>query len=545
MRHVWILAATALVAPSLANAQTGTTNPQQGQIPAQAGQQRAGTTAGQTLSAADFVTKAAIGNQFEIQSSELARDRIRSDQVRQFADRMIRDHRAAGDRLKTAAGNRTVPSRLDEAHQQKLEQIRSAGENRTDRVYIDLQVQAHRDTVAMFDRYVQNGDDPRLKQFAQQSLPSLREHLQSAEQVQGTLRQDQVGAAQGRANDPDRQQTESSQQQVGTDASRIVVQQPAPSVRVDQASPTVTVQQPQPNVTVRQPQPEIVVRQPQPTVTVDIPQPEIVVRMPEPDVNVSMAEPQVQVNQPPPQVQVAQPDRQAQVQVERSAPQVRVERSNQGEAKVTVQRADQQPNVRYERAEPRVVVNQARGEPQVRYERLAEGQQAQGRQVEGQQRQAQAPQPQPQANNPAVPTDPSRMTPAEMRERAEVTGDRADDPARTSQATGAGPAGRAIVASELMDMNLYNARGDELGDVERVVVGTRGDHHIVIGAGGFLGIGERDVAIPLDRVAVRGDRLVIRGVTEDQIRTMPAFERNAAGFRDVLGTQTIQVGEMR
>jgi predicted outer membrane protein/sporulation protein YlmC with PRC-barrel domain len=516
MKTIWILAATALVTPSIAMGQSSTPTHTQ----AQADQPRPG----EAIPASDFVAKAAIGSMFEIQSSELVKDRTRNEQVRQFADRMIRDHRAASDRLKAVSGNQTVPANLDQQHQKTLEQVRSANDDRIDRVYIDLQVQAHKDAVAMFDRYGQTGDDPRLKQFAQQTLPNLREHLQAAEQIQARLQPDRVGAAQGDATG-----RSSATAQGATEPSRIVVQQTAPTVQVDQASPRVTVQQAQPSVTVRQPQPEIIVRQPQPTVTIDIPQPEIVVRMPNPDVNVAMAQPEVQVDQPAPQVRVAEPQSQPRVQVERGNPQVRVEQPEGAEPRVNVQRADGQPNVRYERAEPRVVVNQAQGQPKVRYERSTEAQ------ADARDR---------------VPTDPSRMTPAQMRERAEVTGERANEPGRTTTATttgatpatGAGAAGSAVTASQLTSMNLYNARGNELGDVERVVGDADGRTYVVVGAGGFLGIGERNVAISLDQVAIQGDRLIIRGVTEDQIKAMPAFDRNDRRFREVAGNQRIQIG---
>jgi sporulation protein YlmC with PRC-barrel domain len=262
----------------------------------------------------------------------------------------------------------------------------------------------------------------------------------------------------------------------------------------------VTVQQPQPNVTVRQPQPEILVRQPQPTVTVDIPQPEIIVRMPQPDVNVAMAQPQVQVNQPQPQVQVVQPQQQPEVQVQQA----------QGQPPVQIQAADNQPNVRYERAEPRVVVNQAQGQPNVRMEQQGEGQQANAQQQAQQQ-----------------------------------TAARPADTTTAPQATGALPGAQALTVSRVNDMNLYNTQGNELGDVERVVQGPDGKQYVVIGAGGFLGMGEKHVAIPADRMAMRGDRLIIQGLTEDQIRALPSFDRNDRSFRQLEGNQPVQVSVLR
>jgi sporulation protein YlmC with PRC-barrel domain len=263
----------------------------------------------------------------------------------------------------------------------------------------------------------------------------------------------------------------------------VVVQQPAPAVRVDQAAPQVTVQQPQPQVTVRQPQPEITVRQPAPTVTIDIPQPEIIVRMPRPQVDVAMAQPQVQVNQPPPQVQVTQPQ-QPQVDVQPAEPRVNVQTG--AAATVQVEENKTQPTVRYERAEPKVVINQAQGEPQVKLE-PAEG---------------------PNSSQPAT--------------------------------TGAAPR-QGVTVARIKSMDLFNMRGDRLGDVERVIQSVDGKRHIVVGIGGFLGIGERHVAIPAERVVVRGNRLVIDGLTDDQVKRMPPFDRNNRDFREVEANATLEI----
>lgn len=512
LRLLAIVASTALV-PVVSLAQT---NPSQ---PAQSLQARSAQSGTQALAAADFVKRAAIGNMFEIQSSQLAEQKSQNDQVRQFAQRMIEDHTAADDRMKSLVQNMqgvTAPTSLDQPHQQMMQTLQSASGAGFDRAYVQMQVTAHRDAVNLFDRYAQNGDNQQLKQFAQQTVPTLRDHLQSIEQIQRAMPAAQVGSTQGAGGQqPQQQMAQSQAAGQGQDQSRIVVQQPAPTVRVDQASPQVTVQQPQPRVTVNQAQPEILVRQPQPTVTVDIPQPEIIVRMPEPDVNVAMTQPQVQVRQPQPQVQVQQPRQQAQVEVERSQPQVQVMQQPQSNdrSNVQVQQAQGQPQVRYERAEPRVVVNQPQGEPQIRIERMDESQQASAQGQEGQQ-QAAAP-------------------------------NQAGVAAGQQEATGALPAGQALSVSRVTDMNLYNARGNELGDVERVVQGQDGQQFIVIGAGGFLGIGERDVAIPTDRVAMQGNRLVIRGVTEDEIRAMPPFERNNRNFRDLDANQQVQISPMR
>jgi sporulation protein YlmC with PRC-barrel domain len=305
--------------------------------------------------------------------------------------------------------------------------------------------------------------------------------------------------------DPKEAQAGDQGQKAG-EATNIVVQQPAPALRVDQGAPQITVQQQQPQVTVRQPQPEIMVRQPSPTVTVDIPQPEIIVRMPRPEVNVAMAQPQVQVNQPPPQVQVTQPPQQPQVEVKPAQPQVNVEQSS---ASVQVQESNTQPTVHYERAEPKIVVNQPQGQPQVRFEQADSNRQG-------------GPQ-----ENAASETNRQQM-------------------ATTGTAANTGPApttasGQAIPVSRIRNMVVYDAKGTKVGDVERIVQSQDGKRELVVGVGGFLGLGERRLAIPAENVSMRGDRLLLEGLTEEQLKRMPAIERNSRELRDVEGNATIEL----
>ena len=63
-----------------------------------------------------------------------------------------------------------------------------------DRRFVQAQVAAHQQAVQLYDRYAQGGDDQKLKQFAQEMLPTLREHLQVAEQLNTSLPPDRVGA---------------------------------------------------------------------------------------------------------------------------------------------------------------------------------------------------------------------------------------------------------------------------------------------------------------------------------------------------------------
>jgi putative membrane protein len=45
-------------------------------------------------------------------------------------------------------------------------------------------LKGHQQAVKLFQSYAQNGDDKQLKEWAQQTLPTLQEHLRRAEAME-------------------------------------------------------------------------------------------------------------------------------------------------------------------------------------------------------------------------------------------------------------------------------------------------------------------------------------------------------------------------
>ncbi len=76
---------------------------------------------------------------------------------------------------------------------------------------------------------------------------------------------------------------------------------------------------------------------------------------------------------------------------------------------------------------------------------------------------------------------------------------RTDGPATVTQAPAAAQAVRDLRMSELIGMDVRNAKGENLGDVTDMVVDVETGRvaYAVVGIGGFLGIGEKLSAFPL------------------------------------------------
>ena len=86
------------------------------------------------------------------------------------------------------------------------------------------------------------------------------------------------------------------------------------------------------------------------------------------------------------------------------------------------------------------------------------------------------------------------------------------------------------LATSYLGKNVFGTDGQRIGDVNDFVVDTQpgGVAAIVIGVGGFLGLGEKDVAVPLG--AVRTERIdganrLVMSVTREDLRRAPTFMR--------------------
>lgn len=81
------------------------------------------------------------------------------------------------------------------------------------------------------------------------------------------------------------------------------------------------------------------------------------------------------------------------------------------------------------------------------------------------------------------------------------------------------------VKKTLMGKTIYNEAGDKVGEVEDLIIDpARNLSYVIVGAGGFIGIGQHDVAVPVAQIQDRSGRLVMPGATKDALKAMAKFE---------------------
>ncbi len=81
------------------------------------------------------------------------------------------------------------------------------------------------------------------------------------------------------------------------------------------------------------------------------------------------------------------------------------------------------------------------------------------------------------------------------------------------------------VKKTLLGKTVYNELGVKVGKVEDLIVAPSNSvSYVIVGAGGFVGIGRHDVAIPVSQIQERGGKLVMAGATKDGIKAMAPFD---------------------
>jgi putative membrane protein len=143
--------------------------------------------AGGSVAQADksFVMKAAGGGMAEVELGNLAKEKAQSDQVKQFAQRMVDDHGKANDQLKSIAEQKGInlPTSLPAKEQQTKDKLSKLSGERFDHEYMEHMLMDHKKDVAEFKKASQTAKDNDIRQFASSTLPTLQDHLKEAQQL--------------------------------------------------------------------------------------------------------------------------------------------------------------------------------------------------------------------------------------------------------------------------------------------------------------------------------------------------------------------------
>lgn len=105
--------------------------------------------------------------------------------------------------------------------------------------------------------------------------------------------------------------------------------------------------------------------------------------------------------------------------------------------------------------------------------------------------------------------------------------------------------------SKLIGASVYGPDNASIGEINDVVIGGDGKiNAVVVGVGGFLGVGQKDVALPFEAVSVTRkpdsasiDKITV-SYTKDQLKNAPTFAYYEPASRSTTGTGATGSGAM-
>lgn len=132
-----------------------------------------------------FLRHAAEINLSEVDLAQLAKQNATTDQVKQFAQRMITDHTNNQQTLKDLAARKDVvlPDQLSAKNMALYGRLAKLSGTDFDHAYINAMVDGHTQAVALFKKESNTASDAAVRNYASQTLPVLQEHLRLAHQA--------------------------------------------------------------------------------------------------------------------------------------------------------------------------------------------------------------------------------------------------------------------------------------------------------------------------------------------------------------------------
>ena len=131
---------------------------------------------------AQFVAKAAEINLEEVKLGQLAQQKSVVNDVKELGKMMEKDHSQSLTDLTILAKKKsmTIPSVPSQDAQAAYENLIKKSESTFDKDYCNMMVSGHRGAIAMFEKESKESSDADIRQWATETLPHLRMHLEHA-----------------------------------------------------------------------------------------------------------------------------------------------------------------------------------------------------------------------------------------------------------------------------------------------------------------------------------------------------------------------------
>jgi hypothetical protein len=81
------------------------------------------------------------------------------------------------------------------------------------------------------------------------------------------------------------------------------------------------------------------------------------------------------------------------------------------------------------------------------------------------------------------------------------------------------------VKKQILGQYVYNEQNQRVGKIDDLIIAPdTAVSFVIVGAGGFVGLGRHDVAIPVTQLKQQDGKYLLPGATKEAIKALPTFE---------------------
>jgi putative membrane protein len=120
-----------------------------------------------------------------VELGQLAQQKAADPQIKDFGAMMVSDHSKANDQMKTLAKNKgiSLPATLSRDEQKLKNNLSSKSGEDFDKAYVKAMIKDHKEDIKDFQDAIKSLKDTDLKNFAINTLPVLKKHLDAIKKI--------------------------------------------------------------------------------------------------------------------------------------------------------------------------------------------------------------------------------------------------------------------------------------------------------------------------------------------------------------------------
>jgi putative membrane protein len=137
----------------------------------------------------EFLQKAASNDMFGMMTGMLAGDQGKEKKVSEYGQQLYHVHSRTSPAIETIAKHKNVklPNVMDAEKKVLVDSLEVKKGKEFDKTFAEVQVTAHEEAVALYEKADKEVSDPEIQAFIDQILPVLKEHLQEAQKLKNAM----------------------------------------------------------------------------------------------------------------------------------------------------------------------------------------------------------------------------------------------------------------------------------------------------------------------------------------------------------------------